>query len=94
MKFIVVILVILLPFLSNAQLKGLMNKVKNKVDQRIDNKVDKQIDKNLEEVEGKNDKDVVSNGSTSSNAPTETKVEEPTLKSFSKYDFVPAGINL
>src|SRR6185369_13755426 len=87
--FIVITLVILLPFFSSAQLKGLMNKVKNKVDQRIDNKVDKQIDKSLDEVEGKNDKDVASNGSTSTNTVTETKTEEPALKSFSKYDFVP-----
>ena len=88
-KFIVAALVMMLPFFADAQLKGLMNKVKNKVDQRIDNKVDKQIDKSLDEVEGKNDKDVASNGSTSTGTATETKVEEPGLKSFSKYDFVP-----
>src|SRR6478672_11588261 len=88
-KFIVATFVMMLPFFASAQLKGLMNKVKNKVDQRIDNKVDKQIDKSLDEIEGKNDKDVVSNGATSTNTATETKAEEPGLKSFSKYDFVP-----
>ena len=87
-KFIVAALVMMLPFFAGAQLKGLMNKVKNKVDQRVDNKVDKQIDKSLDEVEGKNDKEVASNGNTTNTA-TETKVEEPALKSFSKYDFVP-----
>ena len=54
-KFIVAALVMILPFLAGAQLKGLMNKVKNRVDQRVDNKVDKQIDKRLVEIEGKND---------------------------------------
>ena len=88
-KFIIAALVIMLPFFADAQLKGLMNKVKNKVDQRIDNKVDKQIDKSLDEVEGKNDKDVVSNENTAANTAPETKAEEPALKSFSKYDFVP-----
>jgi outer membrane protein OmpA-like peptidoglycan-associated protein len=88
-KIIVATLVIMLPFFAAAQLKGLMNKVKNKVDQRIDNKVDKQIDKNLDEIEGKNNKEVASNGTTSNNSTAETKVEEPALQSFSKYDFVP-----
>ena len=88
-KFLAAALVVMLPFFASAQLKGLMNKVKNKVDQRIDNNVDKQIDKSLDEAEGKNDKDVAGNGNTSTNTATETKVEEPGLKSFSKYDFVP-----
>jgi OmpA-OmpF porin, OOP family len=88
-KFIIVALMTMLPFFAGAQLKGLMNKVKNKVDQRIDNKVDKQIDKSLDEAQGKNDQDVVSNGNASTTAVTEPKAEEPALKSFSKYDFVP-----
>jgi len=88
-KFIIIALVIMLPILSDAQLKGLMNKVKTKVDQRIDNKVDKQIDKSLDEIDGKNDKDVASNGSTSTGTSSVTKTEEPALKSYSKYDFVP-----
>jgi OOP family OmpA-OmpF porin len=86
-KLIAVALIMSLPFFAGAQLKGLMNKVKNKVDQRIDSKVDKQIDKTLDEVEGKENKDVASN--TSATSPAETKTEEPALKSFSKYDFVP-----
>lgn len=89
-KLIVVALIMSLPFFANAQLKGLMNKVKNKVDQRIDNKVDKQIDKTLDEIEGKETKDVASNSSTTTTTkPAETKTEEPSIKSFSKYDFVP-----
>src|SRR5689334_9461828 len=88
-KFIIAALVIVLPFFSCAQLKGLMNKVKNKVDQRIDNKVDKQNDKSLDDIEGKNDKEVASNANASTNPPAGIKTEEPTLKSFSKYDFVP-----
>src|ERR1700750_1482636 len=88
-KLIVAVLIMSLPFFANAQLKGLMNKVKNKVDQRIDSKVDKQIDKTLDEVEGKETKDVASTTPTSTTKPEETKAEEPALKSFSKYDFVP-----
>ncbi len=49
-KFIIALLVITLPLFTNAQLRGLMNKVKNKIDQRVGPKVDQQIDKTLDEV--------------------------------------------
>jgi outer membrane protein OmpA-like peptidoglycan-associated protein len=87
-KFIIATLAVMLPFFAGAQLKGLMNKVKNKVDLRVDNKMDKQIDKSLDKIEGKGNKEVATNNPASP-APTEGKVEESTLTSFSKYDFVP-----
>src|SRR5688572_23832154 len=76
---------------SNAQLgEKLFNKVKNKASQRADRKVDQTIDKGLDEIEGKK------SGGTSApetTAKSETKEEvaaaEPSLQSFSKFDFVP-----
>jgi OmpA-OmpF porin, OOP family len=82
-KKIVLLLLIVTPFVSNAQLGGLINKVKNKVNNRVDRKVDAEIEKNLDKVEGKQP------------APSSTsKTNEPSasaqgLQSYAKYDFVP-----
>jgi OOP family OmpA-OmpF porin len=87
-KLIAVMVITALPFFGNAQLKGLVNKVKSKVNQRVDNKADKQIDKTLDDIEGKKNDDVaVADNQSSANS--EIKAEEPSLKSFSKYDFIP-----
>ena len=71
-----------------SQFKGLINKVKAKVDQRVDNKVDKGIDQTLDKAEGKN-----STASANTTPPASTPAAEEdtrsSLKSFSKYDFVP-----
>jgi OOP family OmpA-OmpF porin len=87
MKKIILLSLLSLPFFAQAQLGGLMNKVKNKTQQRIDNKVDKAIDNGLDKMEGKE---------SSASAPaqkTETKTPSAdnttALASFSKYDFVP-----
>ncbi len=89
-KEIFILLIALLPFLSQAQLGGFINKVKNKVNQkatqRIDNKVDKAIDKTLDEIEGKN------SGTSSSSSPAVENIpvkKDEAVKSFSKYDFIP-----
>ena len=83
------LLLTIMPVISNAQLGGLLNKVKNKVNQkvnqRIDNKVEKAIDKTLDKIEGKE----TASTSPADGKPTSNSVEEPSLKSFSKYDFVP-----
>src|SRR5205814_8402807 len=87
-KFIIALMVITIPFLATAQLRGLMNKIKNKVDQKIDSKVDQQIDKTLDEARGEKN----NNGNTLVNpsmGPTQTKTQESPLKSFSQYDFIP-----
>ncbi|HVU56776.1 MAG TPA: OmpA family protein [Puia sp.] len=68
-----------------SQFKGLLNKVKAKVDQRVDKKVDNTIDNTLDKAEGKNTV-------TATAAPDGASTGEdtkPSLKSFSKYDFVP-----
>ena len=52
-KIIFVLLVAILPFTVEAQLGGILNKVKNKAKQRADNKIDREIDKSLDEMEGK-----------------------------------------
>jgi OmpA-OmpF porin, OOP family len=86
---LVIILLTLLPVLTNAQLGGFVNKVKNKVEQkasqRLDNKVDKTIDKTLDELEGKTGKTEISSAPSSN----QTAKQEAGIVSFYKYDFVP-----
>lgn len=92
-KGIAIMLIAVMPIAANAQLNGLMNKVKNKVNQRVDNKVDQAIDRALDDAEGKPTTSAPApSGSAASTSKTETveaKVEEPTLKSYSKFDFIP-----
>src|SRR5947207_9268054 len=94
-KSIIAGLIVILPLFANAQLRGLMNKIKNKVDQRVDNKVDQQIDKTLNDIEGKKSttSTMVSENTGSVNT-QETKTGESSLKSFSKYDFTPGEVIL
>lgn len=92
-RLLVILLVAIVPMAADAQLKGILNKVKNKSNQRANDKIDKAIDKGLDEVEGKNQ----SKGSSATPAATPastpaatTATEEgPAVKSFSKYDFIP-----
>jgi OmpA-OmpF porin, OOP family len=71
---------------GHSQFKGLLNKVKAKVDQRVDRKVDNTIEKGLDKAEGKG----TETAGAGTAAPMDVKAEEPaSLKSFSKYDFVP-----
>lgn len=74
---------------SNAQFKKLMDKVKSKTDQRISNKTDEAIDKTLDAIEGKQDK-TEKPGPAPTDQPEQTG--EPSIKSFSKYDFVPGEV--
>lgn len=90
-KFILAILLVSVTTSANAQLRGFAEKVKNKVvqkaTQRVDSKIDKGIDKTLDEIEGKGTK---SNNNTSSGggSAAESKSNK-TLKSNSKFDFIP-----
>ena len=95
MKKIIIIISLLatIPFVSDAQFKGLAAKIKSKVNNRIDRNVDQQIDKGLDKAEA-DAKASVKGGQTvtesktsdtASNAVTETA----SVKSFSKYDFIP-----
>ncbi len=87
-KFIVAALVVLLPFVADAQLNNILNKVKNKAKNRADQKVDKEIDNALDELEGKKKAEPSVAKKSDSNI-AETKPNKPSLKSFSKYDFIP-----
>ncbi|MDN3656903.1 OmpA family protein [Ferruginibacter paludis] len=87
-KRISFLLLAIIPFLAQAQFGGLLGKVKNKVsdkvNQRVDNKMDKAIDKTLDKAEGKE-------AATQPEAASTAAVgnEKSTIKSISKYDFVP-----
>lgn len=89
-KILIALLIAVLPFTVEAQLGGLINKVKNKAKQRVDNKIDKEIDKSLDEIEGKKKAEPVSGPAISENksdSPAEPVDDTP--KSFKKYDFIP-----
>jgi outer membrane protein OmpA-like peptidoglycan-associated protein len=86
-KFFIVALIALMPLAADAQLNNILNKVKNKAKQRGENKVDQQIDKTLDEIEGK--KKAAPAPEASETKSTEREEQPATLKSFSKYDFIP-----
>jgi OmpA-OmpF porin, OOP family len=93
-KLLFILLIATLPFAADAQFNGILNKVKNKAKQRADNKVDKEIDKTLDEIEGSAKKsEPASTPSAPSSNKTENKEEassdEPALKSYTKFDFIP-----
>lgn len=71
-----------------SQFKNLLNKVKSKVDQRVDRKVDNTIDKTLDKAEGKGTDNATASAGGGGGSQG-TGASEPTLKSFSKYDFIP-----
>jgi len=68
-----------------SQFKSLLNKVKTKVDQRVDRKVDNSIDQTLDRAEGKS---TTATAATPAAGATEENAKS-SLKSYSKYDFVP-----
>lgn len=95
-KYIVAALILLLPAISQAQLGGLMKKVKNKAEQRLEQKVDRGIDRSLDQLEGKPTATTVKNtpAAQPAAAPAAAQTESPkpekeTIKSYSKFDFVP-----
>lgn len=96
-KIIVTLLVATLPFIADAQLSGVWNKVKNKTKQRADNRIDKEIDKGLDEIEGTSTKKSEPVAKTPAATKEETKepvAEETGVKSFTKYDFIPGELIL
>lgn len=82
------VLISALSVTGNAQL-NILNKIKNKAKQRADQKVDTEIDKTLDQVEGKKTPASPSSGSNGTAATGNEPAEASTLKSFSKYDFIP-----
>lgn len=95
MKHILVAgILFLVPFFTQAQFGGIVNKVKSKVNQRADAKVDKAIDKTLDKAEGKETaktsaSPVPANNASDKQETTPVQVEENSLKSFAAYDFIP-----
>ena len=88
-KLFIAFVIILTPFLSNAQFGNLIKKAKNKVEQRVENKIDKGMDKKLDEVEGKETASGNNGTTPSSTAVEQPKEEKQSIKSFTKFDFVP-----
>jgi len=84
-KIMVVCCLLVLPFAMQAQIGGLLNKVKNKVNQRIDNKTDQAIDKTLDKAEGKSTAPEQKGSSEHSTTTPETAG----LKYNATYDFIP-----
>jgi OOP family OmpA-OmpF porin len=86
-KLIIVIILLTGSLLSQAQLKGIFNKVKNKTEQAVDKKVDSEIDKAFDKPESKK-----TETETDAIAPKETvsiPEEDNSIKAFSKFDFIP-----
>lgn len=92
-----------LVFCASAQIINVPKRIENKVINRTNNKIDRGIDKGLDAVEnevtGKNkktDKKTTgtqdadkSSGKTTTDNKGDTKQDQPSLQSYSKYDFVP-----
>ena len=93
-RLLLILLLFLCPFLGNAQLKGIMNKVKNKVNQRVDNKVDREIDKALDKPEGKEGAATTPVKNSPPVASNDSEEDSNSLKSFSKFDFIPGDLIL
>lgn len=79
----IILLLILSPLFTQAQLGGLLNKVKNKVNNRVDKKVDNTIDKTLDKAEGK---EAVPATPVAGNTEPGTASG---IQAYTKYDFVP-----
>lgn len=87
MKKLILLCVFIAPFVSQAQLGGLVNKAKNKIKEKLDNKVDREIDKSLDppkektkEEESKTNGEGTKQGGTVARSP---------IAAYSRYDFIP-----
>lgn len=79
--------ILIFPFAAQAQLGGLLGKAKNKTEQRIDKRTDRAMDDALDKLEGKS---TSSNAAKTDNNAPATAAEEPSsIKSYSKFDFIP-----
>ncbi len=87
---------------ASAQIINVPNRVHNKVVNRVNNKIDHGIDKGLDAVEddisGKNkktdpgktdDSKTQTKDSKASGSKSDSKQDQPSLQSYSKYDFIP-----
>ncbi|MEI9809907.1 MAG: hypothetical protein WDO16_19695 [Bacteroidota bacterium] len=76
-------------YISQAQFNGILNKVKNKAKDRADKKVDNEIDKTLDKAEGKNTQPSATNAPVTTEPTAKPAEEDNTIKSYSKFDFIP-----
>ncbi|HZH64694.1 MAG TPA: OmpA family protein [Flavisolibacter sp.] len=84
------LLFLLLPAIGQAQFGNMLKKAKDKVTQRADSRVSKEMDKTLDELEGKNTQKTTASTTTPTAAnETPAASQKETVKSFSKFDFVP-----
>lgn len=93
-KYLLLTCLLVLKIMTPAQiLKHITDRAKQKIEQKVDQKVDKAMDTIMDGKRTKKPVDSsLTRSSTSSNEPAATNpasVEEGTLKSYSKYDFVP-----
>jgi outer membrane protein OmpA-like peptidoglycan-associated protein len=84
-KIFLSVLFIAACFASQAQFKGLINKVKNKVEQRADRKVDSEIDKTMDKAEGKS----TPAANQGASEPTPQPAADNSIHSYSRFDFIP-----
>lgn len=98
-KLFTLLLALFLPLALMAQF-NIGNKVRNKVNQRVNQKIDNAIDKTLDEVETKTKESGTSDneeatsgeensGSGTTQAATPAEAKRASVKSYSKFDFVP-----
>lgn len=92
-RIAILILMLAAGYMAQAQFgTKLLNKVKNKANQRIDQRVDNEIDKGLDKAEGKQPAPKGGNagntGGTQEIKEGEAK-EDNSIKSYSKFDFIP-----
>jgi OmpA-OmpF porin, OOP family len=98
-KLIAFFLLFTIPVITHAQFERLANRVKNKITERVDRKVDKEIEKALNKAEEQSTEKkptatlTKSSETTSSNStissPEKAEKKDESIKSFSKYDFIP-----
>jgi outer membrane protein OmpA-like peptidoglycan-associated protein len=91
--------IILLPVLCQAQLGNMLKRAKNNVEKRVDRKIDTEVDKTLDQLEGKQPAANSTAAAKPSPAPAPAPAPAPTpelekpaketVKSFSRFDFVP-----
>lgn len=89
-RIIAVLFAIGISFSGQAQFNNILKKAKNKVEQKADSRIDKEIDKRLDPSESK-EPAVASTAESKqgSSAASEKAEQKQTIKSYSKFDFVP-----
>ncbi|MEO7263703.1 MAG: OmpA family protein [Ferruginibacter sp.] len=89
-KLLLIFLVCMVNFPKAQILKGLGNKVKQKVETKTENKILDKVDKKTDDIlSGNINNDKEGNTSSVNNSGDKSSQGSPSIKSYSKYDFVP-----